>query len=146
MNDREKADVLRKAADIMSTEWGNEPIDEMRDYADALDPPYRLDRSLRGLVMAVVTSAESIYWADDDGLHQFLGGVKCITWDEVVDRRYKVTKLRILQPGEVVAKIPPVAEWPDEAYTYTVGGWFRDDLRRHQQVISRLEAERMEAE
>ena len=41
MTDIEKADVLRKAADIMSTEWGSEPIDEMRDYADALDPPHR---------------------------------------------------------------------------------------------------------
>ena len=41
MTDIEKADVLRKAADIMSTEWGSEPIDEMREYADALDQLYR---------------------------------------------------------------------------------------------------------
>ena len=145
MTDIEKADVLRKAAEIMSTEWGSEPIDEMREYADALDPPYKLDCSLRGEVLVVNSFGQrSMMYADKHGIGYWSKHGTRYVWDIVGKYGWKVTKLHILQPGEVTVKIPPVSEWPEETYTYTVGGWFRNYIYRHQRVVTRDEAERRE--
>ena len=149
MTDIEKADVLRKAAEIMSTEWGSEPIDEMREYADALDPPYKVDRSLRGWVMIEYDSGvKQVLHAEEHGLtesDQRHAGL--ITWDEVEKYGWKVTKLHILQPGEVTVKIPPVSKWPERAIGIE-WRYYKPDAfyPANTPIITREHAECMEAD
>jgi hypothetical protein len=51
---------------------------------------------------------------------------------------------RILAPDEVAIKVPPVSEWPEES---TKIGWYFADGSAfvHGDIITRAEAERMEA-
>ena len=106
MNDKEKADILRKAADIMSTEWGSEPIDEMREYADALDPPYKVDRSLRGWVLVVNKQGQkSMMYADANGIGYWSEHGTRFSWEDVELYGWKVTKLNVLHPGEVTVHV-----------------------------------------
>ena len=140
MDNKEIADVLRKAAEIMSTEWGSEPIDEMREYADALDPPYKVDRSLRGWVMVNTFNGEGIFWADLGGLRQFSSGVVCVTWDTAEKHRYKVTKLRILQPGQTAVGSALIRE----AFTLLRSARYDVSADKLEEILEVDELERME--
>ena len=146
------AEALRLAATYLGSGLHDNAVKSLERQANALDPPYKLDRSLRGWVMvrdadmvwvwlAVakgLQSSDDKYWDDDDVL----------SWDDVERNGWKVEKLNVLQPGEVAVTLEPVKDWPeDAAYVWAV--YVNANLNECgdlEAIISREDAERMEAE
>ena len=142
---RQAAEDCRRLADFLERCRARpEIITGLREEAEKLDPPYQLDRSLRGWVLVTEPCGATWVWRAYEG--GLVEREETMTWDGVVRQGWKVEQLHVLQPNEVTVKIPPVSEWPEETYTYTVGGWFRNYIYRHQRIVTREEAERMEAE
>ena len=105
MNDKEKADILRKAAEYIEgvdpkTDEDTYAIEQCISYADKLDPPYKVDRSLRGWVLMTEPCMGTWVWrAYEKGLAD---REETMTWGIVEKRGCKVEQLRTLQPDEVV--------------------------------------------
>ena len=126
---------------------GTFAFQRIREFADELDPPYKLDRSLRGWVMVVTVDGQyGILRAEQDGLYTFRGGMHCVAWDLADEAKYQVTPIRVLQPGEVAVKIAPVSEWPRSA-TY-IGVYYANDRGPIDEIFSidREQAECMDSE
>lgn len=153
MNDKQKAEALRLAATYLGSGLHDNAVKSLQRQANALDPP-KVDRSLRGWVMVVVGGKEAVYWAEEDRLYDFRGGLHHIKWEQAENRRFKVTKLHTLQPDEVAVKIPPVSEWPHGCefiriallFESATGRKMHESFDRILNREQREQAERMEAE
>ena len=144
------AGALRLASTYLGSGLHDNAVKSLERQANALDPPYKVDRSLRGWVLVVGPTSRSVWWACRDGLQQWatIDDQIDYSWATVEDYGWRVTKLRTLQPDEVAVTLEPVKDWPeDAAYVWAVyvDADFNEcgDLGS---VISRDEAERMEVE
>ena len=104
MNDKEIAARLREMSVSIA---GKDMPMAIEAFANELDPPYKLDRSLRGWVLVVRPTSRSIWWACYDGLLQWAatGDEIDYSWATVETYGWRVTKLHVLQPGEVVVHV-----------------------------------------
>ena len=151
MSDKKQiAEALRLAATYLGSGMHDNAVESLQRQANALDLPHKVDRSLRGWVLVEEPISQSIYWACRKGLQQWIlhEDEPDYTWATVEDLGWRVTKIRTLQPGEVVAKIPPMSEWPEESKWITLGYVFenRGMYITPTNKITREQAERMEEE
>ena len=149
MSDKKQiAEALRLAATYLGSGMHDNAVESLQRQADALDPPYQLDRSLRGWVLVVGPTSRSVWWACHKGLQQWatIDDQIDYSWATVEDYGWKVTKLNILQPEEVAVSIPPTSEWPEESKWITLGYVFenRGMYITPTNKITREQAERME--
>ena len=127
--------------------------DRLLREADDIDPPYKVDRSLRGWVLVVGPTSRSVWWACRDGLQQWatIDDQIDYSWATVEDYGWRVTKLNILQPGEVAVSILPTSEWPHGCEFIRIVLLFESATGRtinesFERIFDRKDAERMEAE
>ena len=114
MSDKKQiAEALRLAATYLGSGLHDNAVESLQRQANALDPPYKVDRSLRGWVLVVGPTSRSIWWACHDGLQQWAttGGEIDYSWATVEDYGWRVTKLHILQPSEVAVQLPDEEDW-----------------------------------
>ena len=140
MTNKEIAERLREIATARAFTMENRQAVE--DIADTLDPP----RPEPGTV---------VWWNYDRAKHDLEWKIGIVTDDGLLivaadgDKHFlhhTITKpARILAPDEVAVKVPPVSEWPEWAQDieWRYGGEVGCTL--HRPIITRDEAERMEA-
>jgi len=136
MTNKEIAERLRKIMNMYS-------VDKLQQLANELDPP----RPEPGTV---------VWWRYPDDGEWFPGVAKpdgvedhsdYPDWDEI-----EWKPARILAPDEVAVKVPPVSEWPNEAFRidsepyYRMQGWSKKTIGQYVTLITRAEAESMEAD
>jgi hypothetical protein len=139
MNAKEIAERLRAIADkpLMI----HDPRAELSSLANELDPPrpepgtvvWWQVRCDEPLALGFVGYDERVYAKD---------GTSYPIYSLIV-----IKPARILAPDEVAIKVPPVSEWPEtsdclEACFYS---WPKNGLKTGLTIITRAEAERMEA-
>lgn len=82
LTDGEAAAMYRFAADYLVSEGYPDAARTLRQWAELLDPPYKVDRSLRGWVLVGDSNRgmQHVQWASRRGISQFKGG-SGVTWD-----------------------------------------------------------------
>ena len=148
MTNKEKAEALRKAAAVLKEIELRDDDEQFHaqwiceQYADKFDPPYTLDRSLRGWVMIEYDSGvKQVLHAEKHGLTESdQRNADLITWDEVEKYGWKVTKLRILQPGQTAVGSALIRE----AFTLLRSARYDTSADKLEEILEVDELERME--
>ena len=153
MSDKKQiAEALRLAATYLGSGLHDNAVESLQRQANALDPPCKVCRSLRGWVLVVNKQGQkSMMYADANGIGYWSEHGTRFSWDDVELYGWKVTKLHILQPDEVAVSILPTSEWPHGCEFIRIVLLFESATGRtinesFERIFDRKDAERMEAE
>lgn len=148
MTHKEIAKRLRGLVIAARNQHQYQTADRMEELADELDP----GRPEPGTVVWCIwfdndEPVNRLFLSESDA-REYKDSNPCLITGMVAPLRLPT---RILAPGEVAVKVPPVSEWPDDALRidsepyYRMSGTYTKATGHQVTLITRAEAERMEA-
>ena len=141
IDNKQIAEALRLAATYLGSGLHDNAVESLQRQANALDPPYKVDRSLRGWVLVVNRQGQkSMMYADANGIGYWSEHGTRFSWDDVELYGWKVTKLRILQPGQTAVGSALIRE----AFTLLRSARYDISADKLEEILEVDELERMD--